>query len=214
MQTEYPFSKLFGRADSRDACTASSASVYEKLVTCQDGENMNLKFATLAEIATNNTGQINQKKLKRLLDVFRPNKDKELNMLDFTRVSTNVELTSAVLGFLQFLIFRCLFGKYQCVDCVYRELRTLSAGIGNATAIERVFEMMLNFVFYFILMFVCLALVGVDALAFGVTVIGWILALSFVIGTACSSTFEGIIMILARRPYGKCLGDCIDFCCS
>jgi hypothetical protein len=88
MQTEYPFSKLFGRADSRDACTASSAKVYEKLVTSQDGESTNLKFATLAEIATNNNGQINQKKMKRLIDVFRPNKDKELSLLDFTRVCT------------------------------------------------------------------------------------------------------------------------------
>jgi small-conductance mechanosensitive channel len=86
---------------------------------------------------------------------------------------------------------------------VYRELRTLSAGIANATAIERVFEMILNFGFYFILLFVCLAVLGVDALAFGVTVTGWVLALSFVIGSACSSTFEGIIMILVRRPYGK-----------
>lgn len=88
MQTEYPFSKLFGRADSRDACIASSAKVYGKLVNIQEGDT-NLKFATLAEIATDNNGVIIQKKMKRLIDVFRPNKDKELTLLDFTRVSTS-----------------------------------------------------------------------------------------------------------------------------
>jgi small-conductance mechanosensitive channel len=86
---------------------------------------------------------------------------------------------------------------------VYRELRTLSAGISNATAIERVFEMILNFVFYAILLFICLAIMGVDALAFGLTMTGWFIALSFIIGSSCSSTFEGILMILVRRPYGK-----------
>ena len=97
MQTEYPFSKLFGRADSRDACVASSAKVYEKLVTSQEADSANLKFATLAEIATNSHGQINQKKVKRLIDVFRPNKNKELSLLDFTRVRTSFDCFAALI---------------------------------------------------------------------------------------------------------------------
>jgi hypothetical protein len=93
MQTEYPFSSLFGRADSRDACIASSAKIYERLVNIQE-VTTNLQFSTLAEIAMDNRGQIIQKKMKRLIDVFRPNKDKELSLLDFTRVRMTV--TSAV----------------------------------------------------------------------------------------------------------------------
>jgi small-conductance mechanosensitive channel len=88
------------------------------------------------------------------------------------------------------------------VDSVYRELRTLSAGIDNATAIERVFEMILNAVFYAIILLVCFAILGLDALAFLVTTLSALLALSFIVGSASSSTFEGIMMILVRRPYG------------
>jgi Na+/citrate or Na+/malate symporter len=85
---------------------------------------------------------------------------------------------------------------------VYRELRTLSAGISNATAIERVFEMILNTCFYAILFFICLAILGIGALTFALTFSSIILALSFIIGSASSSMFEGILMILVRRPYG------------
>jgi hypothetical protein len=89
MQTEYPFSRLFGRADSRDACAASSAKVYEKLVENQSVKT-NLQFATLAKIATTKTGETQNNKLKRIINLFRPNKDKELTLLDFTRVCINI----------------------------------------------------------------------------------------------------------------------------
>lgn len=87
MQTDFPFSRLFGRADSREACVTSSAKVYERLVDNQLG-NTNLQFATLAKLATTGYGDgTQQAKLKRLINLFRPNKDKELTLLDFTRVS-------------------------------------------------------------------------------------------------------------------------------
>ena len=91
----------------------------------------------------------------------------------------------------------------QSVDSVYRELRTLSAGISNATAIDRVFEMILNIFFYTVLVFICFAILGIGVLTFAVTFSSTILALSFIIGSAFSSLFEGLLMILARRPYGR-----------
>jgi small-conductance mechanosensitive channel len=86
---------------------------------------------------------------------------------------------------------------------VYRELRTLSAGINNATAIDRVFEIILNICFYTALFFICLGILGIGVLTFAVTFSSTVLALSFIIGSACSSIFEGLMMILVRRPYGR-----------
>lgn len=89
------------------------------------------------------------------------------------------------------------------MDSVYRELRTLSAGISNATAIDRVFEMILNICIYTILFFICIGILGIGVLTFAVTFSSTILALSFIVGSACSSIFEGLMMILVRRPYGR-----------
>ena len=91
----------------------------------------------------------------------------------------------------------------QSVDSVYRELRTLSAGISNATAIDRVFEMILNICSYTVLFFICIGILGIGVLTFAVTFSTTIVALSFIIGSACSSIFEGLVMILVRRPYGR-----------
>ena len=91
----------------------------------------------------------------------------------------------------------------RSVDTVYRELRTLSASISNATAIDRVFEMILNFCFYLVLIFICFGIMGIGVLSFAVAFSSTILAVSFIIGSACSSLFEGLVMILARRPFGK-----------
>lgn len=93
MQTDFPFSRLFGRADSREACVTSSAKVYDRLVDSQLGKT-NLQFSTLAAITkTVNSSEAQHEKLKRLIDLFRPNKDKELTLIDFTRVRGNFSLT-------------------------------------------------------------------------------------------------------------------------
>ncbi len=89
MQTDYPFSKLFGRADKREACVTSSTNVFKRLVDNQLG-SANLKFETLAKIVSPKIVHgLQKQKLKRLITLFRPNKDKELSMIDFIRVSVN-----------------------------------------------------------------------------------------------------------------------------
>jgi len=110
LETEYPFSVRFGLADSRKNCIASSARVYQSLVRRQR-EATTLKFSTLSAVAVDpNDGSIDVDKLKLLLKVFRPNKEKELTLVDFTRA----------------------------VDNVYRELKTLSAAVRNASASKSV----------------------------------------------------------------------------
>jgi hypothetical protein len=89
MQTDFPFSRLFGRADSREACATSSAKIYDRLVDSQLG-NANLQFSTLAKVTkTTNSDRAQREKLMRLIKLFRPNKDKELTLIDFTRVREN-----------------------------------------------------------------------------------------------------------------------------
>ena len=105
LQTDYPFSSAFGLADTRQNSVKSTARVFEGLLRRQSEKNV-LEFSTLSDIVVNSDGSIDREKLKKLVKVLRPNKDKQLTLVDFTR----------------------------SVDNVYRELKTLSAGIRNAAA--------------------------------------------------------------------------------
>ena len=116
MQTDYPFSKLFGRADKREACVDSSTKVFKRLVDNQLG-SANLKFDTLAKIVSPTATKIeasDYQKLKRLITLFRPNKDKELSMIDFIRVRVN---TLRLVAYQQFShTFRCCAVGGYCIS--------------------------------------------------------------------------------------------------
>jgi len=105
LNTEHPFSIAFGPADMRKNCVTSASRVFQKLLNQQSGDKNALKFSTLSEIAMNSDGSINAERMKLLVKVLRPNKDKQLTLIDFAR----------------------------SIDNVYRELKTLAAGIRNAT---------------------------------------------------------------------------------
>jgi hypothetical protein len=45
---------------------------------------------------------------------------------------------------------------------------------------------------------------GIDPLVLFASVSGFVLGFAFMIGAACSKYFEGLLLILVRRPYGKC----------
>jgi small-conductance mechanosensitive channel len=66
-----------------------------------------------------------------------------------------------------------------------------------------VYESILNYAFYALLVFGILAVLGFDALAFGLAVAVVAIAFSVVIGSTSSAIFEGVLMILVRRPYGR-----------
>jgi hypothetical protein len=88
------------------------------------------------------------------------------------------------------------------VDAVYRELRTLSANIWNASALHIAFENLVNVGFYFVLFLVVLAIQGVNGIEIVYSFSTFIVVFAFAIGPACSQYLEGILLILARRPYG------------
>ena len=73
---------------------------------------------------------------------------------------------------------------------------------------DQAFEGIVNIVFYFILGCIALAVLGIDPFALFVAISGFVLGFAFMIGAACSKYFEGLLMILVRKPYD--IGDRIN----
>lgn len=94
---------------------------------------------------------------------------------------------------------------------------------------DKAFERIINVVFYFLLVFTSkyyaerngipiatrvsnsvtvLASLGIDPLVLFASISGLVLGFSFMIGSACSKIFEGLLLILLRRPYD--IGDRIN----
>lgn len=73
MQKQYPFSYAFGPADTREACIDSAQKVYTRLLKRTPNENV-LQFETLALLALQKDGKIDQQKAKDLVKVFRPDR--------------------------------------------------------------------------------------------------------------------------------------------
>lgn len=84
----------------------------------------------------------------------------------------------------------------RSIDSVYRKLRLLDASIKNSAQIERGYETVINIVFYLVLACVCLAILGLNPISLVLSVLGILVALAFMIGTASSHYFEGILLIL------------------
>jgi len=176
IQRSYPFSIAFGPAGSREACIESAQQVYERLLLRTPGDDV-LKFETLALLALNDDGTLEQEKAKDLVRLFRPDRQGNLTMLDFVK----------------------------SIDSVYKEFRLLNASINNSSQIDRAFENIINIIFYTIVITIILSQFGFDPLALFLSLSSVILAFAFMIGSASAKYFEGILFILVRRPYN--IGD-------
>jgi hypothetical protein len=130
IQHKYPFSHAFGPADNREACIDSAQEVYRRLVTRSHDEQ--LQFETLALIALDANGEIDQVEAKALIKIFRPDRKGSLTMLDFVK----------------------------SIDAVYKEFRLLAATIENSSQIDRAFEGIFNVVFYTVTVTVILSQLG------------------------------------------------------
>jgi small-conductance mechanosensitive channel len=93
----------------------------------------------------------------------------------------------------------------KSVDSVYKSLRLLWASVANSSKIDRAFESIFNVFFYSIVACVILSRLGFDPLALFISISGFILAFAFMIGSASSKYFEGLLFILVRRPFS--IGD-------
>lgn len=113
MDLSYPFSKAFGLADSRQSCVQSAEEIYQCLVRdTPDGQGV-FQFDTISALAKDpDTGDLDEKKLKDLVKIFRPERDGTLSLLEFVR----------------------------SIDRVYKDLRLLRASIRNSSCIDQAFE--------------------------------------------------------------------------
>jgi small-conductance mechanosensitive channel len=60
---------------------------------------------------------------------------------------------------------------------------------------------LINIVFYFIVLCCFLAVIGIDPFALFAAITGVIVGFAFMIGGAASKYFEGVLMVLVRRPF-------------
>lgn len=132
IKDDYPFSHAFGLADSREHAIQSSQEVYSRLHS-KTPQFTNVQFETIAYIALQNDGTIDQQKAKEAMKVFRPDRDGNLTLLDFIKST----------------------------DSVYKEFRLLQASIVNSSQIDRAFESIFNVAFYGITITVILSILGV-----------------------------------------------------
>lgn len=91
-----------------------------------------LPFETIALLAMDSDGILNQDLTKSLVKLFRPDRDGNLSMLDFVK----------------------------SVDKVYKEFRLLDATIENSSQIDRAFERIFNVLFYTVVVCVTLSQLG------------------------------------------------------
>ena len=83
LQSEFPFSYAFGKADTRDHCIESSQNLYLHLLELSPDETFH--FNILGSIALQPDGSLDHEKLKSLIKVFRPDRDGILSLNDFVK---------------------------------------------------------------------------------------------------------------------------------
>jgi len=172
VDNEYPFTVAYGLADTREHCFESAQKVYCRLLAHQKSGNV-LHFGTIAVVALNNDGTMDQDKMRELVRLFRPNRQGELSEIDFLK----------------------------SIDSLYKEFRLLQASVSNSGSVDRAFEILVNCCFYIVLWCILLYIVGIDPVELFLSLSGLVVGFSFMIGSAASKYFEGILFILCRRPY-------------
>ena len=174
IKTMHPFSKAFGPSNTREACVESAQRLYRRLLKLQkDPDATTLQFETLVDLVATSEDPSRRSRSRRLRRMFKPDKDGNLSHLDFIRA----------------------------IDAVYRELRFLVATIENFMQVDRAYERILNSVYFLFMLCVSLAILQIDALAFIVSLSSIAVAFAFMIGAASSNYFEGLLLILIRKPF-------------
>lgn len=133
-----------------------------------------LPFETLALLAKDEKGAIDQEKAKDLIRVFRPERDGTMGKLEFVK----------------------------SIDTVYKGFRLLSANITNSSQMDAAVENLVNVVFYIILGAIVIYRLGKNPLKLFFSFSSVILAFAFMFGKSSAKYFDGCLFILVQRPYG------------
>jgi hypothetical protein len=198
IDTSFPFSFSFGRANNRNACIESSQKLYLRLV--DNTPDSTLHFNILGLTALQRDGSLDQEKLKSLIRVFRPGRDGRLGLFDF--IKSVVRCRCKRCGSFCFCARMLnLFVAFISKDSVYKEMKLLKASVRSSQKIDHSFERIFNFIFFVVIGVIVMSILGLDPLALFVSVSTFVLAFSFMISRASSNYFEGLLFILCRRPY-------------
>lgn len=180
---KYPFSTAFGLADTREHCFEKAQQLYYQLLLRQNIGKV-LQFDSIAAVALNSDGTMDEDKMKDLVALFRPDRKGALSEMDFLK----------------------------SIDSLYRDFRLLQAAIDSSGSMDRALEIMVNYAFYIVLWCIILSIVGIDPLALFLSMGSLVIGFSFMVGSAASKYFEGVLFILFRRKY--CRSNCTAFACS
>ena len=173
MTRPYIFSSAFGPVDSRNECYTSADRLFRRLLKIF-GEEETIDVNNLTRWMYKGChGPEDKENAAHLVIMLNPDVQNRLNIVDFVKG----------------------------VDVIYQRVRMLEHAIKNASHIDREYENVINFVFYFFLGCVVLAVLNLDPLTFLVSLSSLIVAFSFMIGPGTASMFEGVLMILGRQPY-------------
>jgi small-conductance mechanosensitive channel len=97
----------------------------------------------------------------------------------------------------------------KSVDGVYKEAKLLRASVRNSEKIDLTFEKAFNFPFYVIIVSVILSQFGFNPIALFLSFSSLFLAFAFMIKSASSNMFEGLLFILIRRPVSCAKGSAV-----
>lgn len=89
LDSQFPFSYAFGKADTRDDCIESAQNLYFRLLEKSSDEDFH--FNVLGLVALQSDGSLDQDRLKTLIKVFRPNRDGLLSLIDFVKSTVRAE---------------------------------------------------------------------------------------------------------------------------
>jgi hypothetical protein len=101
LNTTVPFGPAFGNAATRQECIVSTEELFHRLLLATPGKSV-LTFDTLAMVAINDDGKLDEEKVRDLIRVFRPDREGNLTLIDFAKS------IDSVYKYVSFLTFSCV----------------------------------------------------------------------------------------------------------
>jgi hypothetical protein len=85
LNTTVPFGPAFGNAATRQECIQSIEELFRRLLLATPDERSVLTFDTLAMVAIDHEGNLDEDKVRELIRVFRPDREGNLTLIDFAK---------------------------------------------------------------------------------------------------------------------------------
>jgi len=166
------FGCAFGDCHTRNKCVRSAMKVYKRLLRFTPEED-NVQFDVIGTLAYDRDGKVDDKKVKQIVSLFRPDKNDELTMLAFI----------------------------QSCDTVYKKVRFFRASLQNSATIDIVLSNLLDWFFFFVLGLTVMNILGSDPWPLLVSLSTLVVSFAFAFGPSLAKYIEGILLIAMRRPY-------------